>query len=59
MKHALENFLKFSTDIFNMAKEFGHKKMENESALMIRELESQLHHSVFKDISRPTTLKLK
>jgi hypothetical protein len=25
---------------------------------MIRELESQLHHTVFKDISRPTTLKL-
>jgi predicted component of viral defense system (DUF524 family) len=32
--------------------------MEKESALLIRELESQLHHTVFKDISRPTTLKL-
>ncbi|MBD1259309.1 DUF2357 domain-containing protein [Maribacter polysiphoniae] len=58
IKHALENFLKFSTDINNKAREFGHKKMENESELMIRELENQLHHSFFKDISRPTTLKL-
>ncbi len=58
IKHALENFLKFCTDINNKAKEFGHKKMETESGMMIRELESQLHHTVFKDISRPTTLKL-
>ncbi len=58
IKHALENFLKFCTDINNKAKDFGHKKMENESELLIRELENQLHHSVFKDISRPSTLKL-
>jgi predicted component of viral defense system (DUF524 family) len=58
IKHVLENFLKFCTDINNKAKEFGHKKMETESGLMIRELESQLHHTVFNDISRPTTLKL-
>ena len=58
IKHALENFLKFCTDINNKAMEFGHKKMENESDLLIRELESQLHHTIFKDISRPTTLKL-
>jgi predicted component of viral defense system (DUF524 family) len=58
IKHALENFLKFCTDINIKAKDYGHKKMENESELLIRELESQLHHAVFKDISRPTTLKL-
>ena len=58
IKHALENFLKFCTDINSKAKEFGHKKMETESTLLIRELESQLHHTVFKDISRPTILKL-
>jgi predicted component of viral defense system (DUF524 family) len=58
IKHALENFLKFCADINNKAKEFGHKKMETESELLIRELESQLHHTVFKEISRPTTLKL-
>jgi len=58
IKHALENFLKFCADINNKAKEFGHKKMENESELLIREFESQLHHTVFKNISRPTTLEL-
>jgi predicted component of viral defense system (DUF524 family) len=58
IKHALENFLKFCTDINIKAKEFGHGKMEIESDLLIRELESQLHHTVFKDISRPNTLKL-
>lgn len=58
IKHALENFLKFCTDINNRAIEFRHKKMENESEIMIRELENQLQHTVFKDISRPTTLKL-
>lgn len=58
IKHALENFLKFCTDINTKAKEFGHKKMENESELLIRELEGQLHHTIFKDISRPITLKL-
>lgn len=58
IKNALESFLKFCTDINSKAKEFGHKNMETESTLLIRELESQLHHTVFKDISRPTTLKL-
>lgn len=58
IKYALENFLKFCTDINNKAKEFGHKKMEAESALMIRELQNQLHHTFFKNTSRPTTLKL-
>ena len=58
IKHALENFLKFCVDINIKAKEFGHGKMENESELLIRVLESQLHHTVFKDISRPNTLKL-
>jgi predicted component of viral defense system (DUF524 family) len=58
IKHALENFLKFCLDINTKAKDFGHKKMVNESELMISELENQLNHSVFKEISKPTTLKL-
>lgn len=58
IKHALENFLKFCTDINNKAKEFNHNKLEKESEILIRELEGQLHHSFFKEISRPTTLKL-
>jgi predicted component of viral defense system (DUF524 family) len=58
VKHALENFLKVCTDINNKARQFGHKNLESESGLIIHALEGQLHHSVFKDISRPTTLKL-
>jgi predicted component of viral defense system (DUF524 family) len=58
VKYALESFLKFCTDINNRAKEFRHTKMEKESELLIRELEGLLHHTVFKNISKPTTLKL-
>lgn len=58
IKHVLENFLKFCTDINSKAKAFGHDEMRAESEFMIRELESQLHHGVFKFISRPTTLTL-
>ncbi len=56
IKHALETFLKFCTDINQAASD--ESKLYNESILLIRELESQLHHSVFKEISRPDTLKL-
>jgi predicted component of viral defense system (DUF524 family) len=58
IKHALENFLKFCTDINNKAKEFQHDKMQVESKAMIQELENQLHHSFFRHVSRPATLKL-
>ncbi|MCK0157255.1 DUF2357 domain-containing protein [Cellulophaga sp. F20128] len=56
IKHALETFLKFCSDIKKAAPKASN--LDSESNLLIRELESQLHHSVFKDISRPTTLKL-
>lgn len=56
IKHALETFLKFFTDINKAAP--LKSKLNSESKILISELESQLHHSVFKDISRPTTLKL-
>lgn len=58
IKHALETFLKFCTDINNAAIKNEHKKLQQESNLLIHELESQLSHSIFKSISRPTTLKL-
>lgn len=58
IKYALENFLKFSVDINTRSKKFGHKKAEKESEILIRTLESQLHHNFFGSISRPTTLKL-
>lgn len=58
IKYALEVFLKFCIDINRKARDFNHPKMKIESESMIRELESQLHHSFFKDISIPTTFKL-
>lgn len=56
IKHALETFLKFCSDINKAAPK--DTKLDSESKILISELESQLHHSVFKDISRPITLKL-
>lgn len=56
IKNALETFLKFCSDINRAAPK--DSKLDSESKILIRELESQLYHSVFKDISRPTTLKL-
>ncbi|WP_375584706.1 DUF2357 domain-containing protein [Cyclobacterium xiamenense] len=58
IKYALETFLKFCSDINSIAKVKNHKKLYNESYLLIQELEGQLHHTVFRDISNPTTLKL-
>ena len=56
IKHALETFLKVCTDINNAAAK--DSVLWKESNTTINELESQLHHSFFNDISRPTTLKL-
>lgn len=56
IKHTLETFLKFCSDINKAANK--NSKLDYESNILIAELEAQLHHSVFKDISRPTTLKL-
>lgn len=56
IKHALETFIKFCSDINKAATK--DSKLHSESKILISALESQLHHSVFKDISRPTTLKL-
>lgn len=58
IKYALESFLKISSEIYNKSKEFGHNKLEKESGKLMQQLENHLHHSVFKDISRPTLLKL-
>jgi len=58
IKHALETFLKFCSDINIRAKEYKHAKMVNESENLVRILESQLHHSFFRSISRPTILNL-
>lgn len=56
VKHALEVFLKFCTDINSVSG--NTSKLKGESFELIRLIESQLNHSIFREISRPTTLKL-
>ncbi len=56
VKFALENFLKFCTTINKTA--LPETKLQKESALLEKKLESFLHHSVFKEISHPETLQL-
>lgn len=56
VKFALESFGKFCSDINQKA--VKESRLFNESALLEKGLESFLHHSVFKEISRPETLKL-
>lgn len=58
IKHALEVFLKFCTDVNCKAKEFKQKQADQESELLIKELEQHLHHSFFREITKPSTLKL-
>jgi len=56
VKHVLEVFLKFCSDINNVA--VKNSNLDKESSWMIRELEAHLHHRIFKEISKPVTLKL-
>lgn len=56
VKHALETFLKFCSDI-NLAAPLD-SKLVKESIALIKDIESQLQHSVFKEVSRPTTLRI-
>jgi predicted component of viral defense system (DUF524 family) len=56
VKFALESFLKFCSDINKKATK--ESRLFYESGLLEKELESFLHHSVFKEISRPETLML-
>lgn len=58
VKYVLEVFLKFCVDINNTAKKYSYKQLATESDTLILSLENHLHHSIFKDISQPLTLKL-
>ena len=58
IKHALESFLKLCSDIHKAAENGKHTKLQHESEALIHKLENQLHHTVFKNISRPAILKL-
>ncbi len=58
IKHALETFLKFCTEIHQAALKNDLKKLENEAEMLVRVLENKLQHTIFNEISRPVTLKL-
>lgn len=58
IKHAIEVFLKFSTDCFNVFETFKYERAKKEAAILIGNLENHLNHPFFREISRPTTLKL-
>ncbi|MFN3996278.1 DUF2357 domain-containing protein [Algoriphagus sp.] len=59
IKYALETFLKFCVEIHTKAKKLNKGNLlVKESASLIYELENQLHHSVFSEISKPYSLKL-
>ncbi len=56
VRHALETFLKFCTDIHAQAT--PGSRLACESDQLIKGLENHLHHPIFTEISNPTTLKL-
>ncbi len=56
IKHALETFSKFCMDIGNHPN--AGQRLKNEANIITEKLESNLQHSLFKKISRPTTLKI-
>lgn len=58
IKHALEVFLKFSEDCQQYFKEKEYARPFIESSNLVTKLDGYLSQSFFKDISRPTSLKL-
>jgi predicted component of viral defense system (DUF524 family) len=58
VKHALEVFLQFCNDCLIAFIKHNYSKNIIEAQLLIEKIESHLFHPVFKEIERPTTLKL-
>ena len=56
IKHALETFSKFCMDIGNHPN--AGERLKYEANVVTEKLESNLQYTIFKEISRPTTLKL-
>ncbi|SHK52060.1 hypothetical protein SAMN04488028_105290 [Reichenbachiella agariperforans] len=56
VKHALETYLKFCSDI--QSKASVGSRLYLEAKAVTQKLESYLHNTIFKGISRPTSLKL-
>lgn len=58
IKHALEVFLQFCIDCRNSFEINGYSKSKIEAEALVEKLENHLNHPFFKEIERPTTLKL-
>jgi predicted component of viral defense system (DUF524 family) len=58
VKHALEVFLQFCISCKESFIEHGYSKSKMEAQILIDKLENYLNHPFFKEIERPTTLKL-
>lgn len=58
IKHALEVFLQFCVDCKNSFINNGYTKSKIEAEALVEKFENHLNHPFFKEIERPTTLKL-
>ena len=58
IKHALEVFLQFCIDCKEAFINFKYEKSKLEAIALIENLENHLNNPFFKEIERPTTLKL-
>jgi hypothetical protein len=58
IKHALEVFLRFAEDCQQYFKDKGYSRPSIEASNLVTKLDGYLSQSFFKDISRPTSLKL-
>lgn len=58
IKYALEVFLKFCADCKDIFKQENYEKSVKEASFLMEQLENHLNHPFFKEIERPTTLKL-
>ncbi len=56
IKHALETFSNFCMDLGNHPK--AGERLKHEANVVTEKLENHLQNNIFKEISRPTTLKL-
>jgi predicted component of viral defense system (DUF524 family) len=58
IKHALEVFLQFCTECRDSFNSNRYTKSKIEADVLVEKLENHLNHPFFKEIERPTTLKL-
>ncbi|MEX0680813.1 MAG: DUF2357 domain-containing protein [Balneolales bacterium] len=58
IKHVLEVYLKFCTDCRDAFERAGYKRREIEAGALMDALARYLNHQMFREVSRPATLRL-